>query len=283
MTSNTAHHTPYMPGYNAVRHHEWRTAENSAAFLLPELRTQASRNPSLRLLDCGAGSGTISTSLATYMPTGTVVATDLSDDIIAKAAAYATSKDCTNISFQKADIYALPFPNDSFDVVHAHQVLCHLDSPVQAMREMLRVCKTGGVVASRESDLRMCNFHPETEGMRLAHRAMLETIKVNGGWADGGARLLSWTLQAGAVRERVKASMGTWCYSTPEERAMWSGSMLERIEGAQRGEGGMYERTLESGVLTTAQLGEMAKAWREWAAAEDGMFGCMHGEVLIWK
>lgn len=59
--------------------------------------------------------------------------------------------------------------------------------------------------------------------------------------------------------------------------------MLERIEGAQRGEGGMYERTLESGVLTTAQLGEMAKAWREWAAAEDGTFGCMHGEVLIWK
>jgi len=39
------------------------------------------------------------------------------------------------------DVYALGFPDASFDIVHAHQVLQHLTDPVRALREMRRVIK----------------------------------------------------------------------------------------------------------------------------------------------
>ena len=42
------------------------------------------------------------------------------------------------------DVYALDLDDDTFDVVHAHQVLQHVADPVAALREMRRVCRPGG-------------------------------------------------------------------------------------------------------------------------------------------
>ena len=77
-------HNQYLPGYKAsqVIHHEWRTAENSAAYIIPKLVSLREQNPQLSFLDVGAGSGTISVGLAKYIPEGKVTATDLSDVIL---------------------------------------------------------------------------------------------------------------------------------------------------------------------------------------------------------
>ena len=40
----------------------------------------------------------------------------------------------TNISFQIGSIYELPFDDDSFDLVHAHQVIIHLQNPIEALK-----------------------------------------------------------------------------------------------------------------------------------------------------
>jgi ubiquinone/menaquinone biosynthesis C-methylase UbiE len=63
------------------------------------------------------------------------------------------------------------------DVVHAHQVLQHVDDPVQALREMRCVCKPGGLVAVRDSDYLGFTWFPEVsafdEWMRLYQQAAL--------------------------------------------------------------------------------------------------------------
>lgn len=295
-------HNAYMPGYAKlqVQHHEWRTAENSAAYLIPTLKETAQSNPHLKLLDVGAGSGTISASLAKYMPQGQVTATDISDDILASAASHAQDKGVTNISFGKADIYALPFPDASFDIVHASMVLSHLDAPAQAYQEMLRVTKPGGVVANRESDLRMCSYYPETAAMVKFHQLLLKTMDAAGGQNSAGPRLVHWALEAGAKREQITPSFGTWTYSSPEERQMWGkcrffwsiavvmrrrradvsigSTMVERLR-----KGGIRDKALQLGIATEADLDEMINAWEAWVAAEDGLYGSMHGEVLIRK
>jgi ubiquinone/menaquinone biosynthesis C-methylase UbiE len=55
----------------------------------------------------------------------------------------------SRVSVVAASVYALPFPDGCFDVVHAHQLLQHLGGgglgggPLAALREMRRVCKPG--------------------------------------------------------------------------------------------------------------------------------------------
>ena len=52
----------------------------------------------------------------------------------------------TNLRFDVGDLFALPYPGESFDVVHLHQVLQHLGDPVAALLEMRRVLRPGGLL-----------------------------------------------------------------------------------------------------------------------------------------
>ncbi|KAL2128195.1 hypothetical protein VTI74DRAFT_9531 [Chaetomium olivicolor] len=278
--STPPNHNPYAPGHapSQVQHHEWRTAENSAAHLLPHLQRAASQNPSLTLLDVGAGSGTISASLAKYMPQGHIVATDISDSILARAREFADAQRVKNISFQKASVYELPYEDGRFDVVHAHQVLCHLDAPVEAVKEMVRVLKPGGLLALRESDMRMWCFWPEAEGLLKFHELMVGVLLANGGHDKGGRRLVSWVMEAGAERESIEAGFGTWCYSKPEDRKTWGNAMIERLRSGQ-----MREKGMELGLTTEEGVEEMIKAWEEWIETPDATLGIMNGEVIVKK
>lgn len=211
-----------IPPPKAV-HHELRTAQNSAAYLLPALSELHKVNPQLRLLDVGAGSGSISATLArAIQPNGHVTATDIKADILPRAKAVAESAGIANIDFQQADVLnRLPFDDETFDVVHCHQVLAHLPRPSDALREMLRVTKPGGIVAAREGDHETEVVWPELPGFQKFHVLTAGFIQMNGGSVKAGRQLLDWALQAGASPEQVTPSLGTWCYHEAEERRTW--------------------------------------------------------------
>ena len=127
----TASPDPYIHGHSdsVLRSHRWRTAENSAAYLLPHLAD------GMRLLDVGCGPGTLTVDLAARVGTGEVVGVDVSEAVLAEAAAHAGEEKAGNVTFRAGDFRALDFPAGSFDVVHAHQVLQHLRDPVGASSE----------------------------------------------------------------------------------------------------------------------------------------------------
>lgn len=292
-------HNTYLPGYREVGHHEWRTAENSAAYFLPTLRSLASSNPSIKLLDVGAGSGTITASFSKYMPSGHITAVDLSPDILTKASSHADSVGATNIKFERASVYELSkqFGESTFDVVHAHQMLCHLDSPVEALREMLKVVKPGGIVACREIDMRMWSMYPDTPTMRKCIQTQLATHEASGGSNAAGPSLIAWAMKAGAKREDVTATMGTWMYSTPDERRVWGelimagshlgGLALTRCVGTSFRDrfknGALRKKALEMKIATEAELDEMAEEWQRWMDTDDACSGTIHGEILVRK
>lgn len=102
---------------------ESRTASNCAAYLLATLNGMKEQNPHLTLLDVGAGSGSMSAEFAQLMaPDGYVTAVDLNPGVIPRAKAVAEQWGVSNISFQTADAYKLPFEDGTFDIVHCHQV-----------------------------------------------------------------------------------------------------------------------------------------------------------------
>ena len=152
----------YIHGHHesVLRSHQWRTAENSAAYLLPFLA------PGATLLDIGCGPGTITVDLAERVAPGTVVGIDRAEDVLAVARASAAERGLHNVTFAVGDAYRLQFPDDSVDVVHAHQVLQHLTDPVAALTEMRRVGRPGGVVAVRDADYAATTWYPAGSAAR---------------------------------------------------------------------------------------------------------------------
>ncbi|TDC20949.1 methyltransferase domain-containing protein [Streptomyces sp. 8K308] len=258
---------PHGHHESVLRSHRWRTAENSAAYLLPEL------SRGLSLLDVGCGPGTITADLAAKVAPGQVTAVDQAADILSTARAEAESRGLDNVRFATADVHALDFPDDSFDVVHAHQVLQHVTDPVRALRELRRVCRPGGVVAVRDVDYASMTWFPEAPGLTNWLDLYDRVARANGGEPDAGRRLLSWARAAGFTD--VRASATAWCFASPADRAWWCGLWADRTVSSA-----FAELAVAGGHATEAELAEIAAAWRAFAATEDGWFTSLHGELL---
>ena len=215
--------TSQKPGYPPAEaiHHELRTAENSAAYVLPQLWSMKETNPHLKILDVGAGSGTISVTFAKLVPEGHVTAIDRIPDILPRARAIAATAGIQNIDFKHGDAFELPFADGTFDLTHCHQMLTHVKMPWDALREMLRVKKAGGIVAAREGDLETECVWPELPGLLKFRKFAGDMMTAAGGSSTAGRQLLSWALRAGVMREHVTVSYGTWSYSTLDERRVW--------------------------------------------------------------
>jgi ubiquinone/menaquinone biosynthesis C-methylase UbiE len=259
----------YTHGHHesVLRSHRWRTVENSAAYLLPHLR------PGMSVLDVGCGPGTITVDLAARVAPGNVTAVEVTADALELARAEAAARGRANIEFAVCDIHALDFPENTFDVVHAHQVLQHVTDPVRALREMRRVCKPGGVVAARDSDYAGFAWFPAIpeldEWMSLYQRV----ARANGGEPDAGRRMLAWAHAAGFAE--VTATSTTWCFATADDRAWWGGMWAERSLKSD-----MARQATASGAATEDDLRRISQGWRAWAADEDGWLSLPHGEIL---
>ncbi|WP_026197573.1 class I SAM-dependent methyltransferase [Sciscionella marina] len=252
---------------SVVRSQQWRTVENSAGYLAPELR------PGLSVLDIGCGPGTITVDLAERVAPGRVLGVDPSAAVLEEARANAEQAGRGNVTFEQGDVYALDIPDDSVDVVHAHQVLLHLTDPVAALREMLRIARPGGLVAVRDTDYAGAFWWPADERLTRWQQVYRSVAQANGAEPDGGRHLLAWANAAGA--SEVLPSASIWCHSTPAERAWWGGMWAQRIVDSR-----IAEQAVEGGHATPAELEEISAGWREWAAHPDGWFAIPHGEIL---
>ncbi|MBS2964336.1 methyltransferase domain-containing protein [Actinocrinis puniceicyclus] len=267
-----------MPGNDAaythghhesvLRSHTWRTAENSAAYLLPHLA------PGMTVLDIGCGPGTVTAGLAALVDPGRVVAIDTARPVLEQAAAHAAAAAVGDrIEFAVGDVHELGFEDDSFDVVHAHQVLQHVGDPVGALREMRRVCRPGGIVAVRDSDYRGFFWHPQVPGLDDWMRLYVDLARANGGTPDAGRYLLAWAHAAGF--EHVTASSSTWCYADEQTRPWWGRLWADRVVQSDFARG-----ALAKGLADEQDLRAQSAAWLEWGAHPDGFISLVHGEIL---
>jgi SAM-dependent methyltransferase len=259
----------YTHGHHesVLRSHRWRTAENSAAYLLPHLA------PGQSLLDVGSGPGTITVDLARRIAPGRVTAVEVSEDALRLTRAEAVAQGQDTIDFAVADVHDLDCRDDSFDLVHAHQVLQHVADPVRALKEMRRVCRPGGIVAARDSDYAAFTWYPDNPDLDRWLRLYRRATRANGGEPDAGRRLLSWARAAGFTD--VTTTAATWCFATPADRQWWGGMWAERIVRSA-----LARQLLDSGLATDADLQRIAAAWRSWADEPDGWFAILHGEII---
>ncbi|KAJ9625338.1 hypothetical protein H2204_010430 [Knufia peltigerae] len=265
----------YTHGHHSsvVNDHARRTANDSAAFLIPHIK------PNHKILDLGCGPGTITADLAALVPQGSVTGGDAVSSVLEQASSYAASRGLDNVSFQTVDGNDLPFPDDTFDVVYCHQLLQHVKDPVGIMREMRRVAKPGGgIVAVREADYAGFVFYPAPPEIRRWAELYQLVARANGGEPDAGRYLHVWARQAGFTPpDQITPSWDSWRYAgqrATQFSLSWHGRILQP---------GFMGTAVREGFSTEDEIRSLSEAWKKWGETEDCMIVIPHGELLCRK
>lgn len=264
----------YTSGHHesVLRSHNWRTAANSAAYLLGSLR------PDMKILDIGCGPGTITADFSAVVTDGSVIGIDPEPTVLDEARTNAAARGLRNVQFEVGSIHDLKYGDNTFDVVHAHQVLQHCGEPVQAMVEMRRVLKPNGLLAIREVDMSVSQWYPDSPMLDQWLQIYMQVARSNGGDPTAGRRLHAWAHQAGFDRRQIVLTASTWCFHDQEERSWWGHMWSDRLTKSA-----FFHQAVDSGHANAEKLHEIAQAWKSWVAEPDGLCVMVHGEVLCCK
>jgi len=169
--------------FREVLHQEWTGDRTVAAWRkwhaqiaaftrgATEAILEAARlRPGMRVLDLASGVGDPALSIAEEVgPSGHVTATDLGPGMMSLAEELARKKGLTNIEFREASAEALPFPNESYDVLTCRFGIMFFPDLPSALRECLRVLKPGGRAAFVAWGKKEQPFFTTTAGIVLKH------------------------------------------------------------------------------------------------------------------
>lgn len=98
----------------------------------------------MTIMDLGSGDGYLSRALAGYV--GKVVAVDISSEMLKELDRKAKQSGIENIEILESDGQDVPLPDSNVDVACANMFLHHIEEPENAIKEMYRVLKPGGIV-----------------------------------------------------------------------------------------------------------------------------------------
>jgi SAM-dependent methyltransferase len=241
-----------------------RTLDNCGDFLLPHLM------PEWRLLDCGSGPGELTIELAQRLPGGQVVGIDAEAAAVLQAQQLAAERKVDNVAFRQADVYALPYPDGTFDAVYSHALLSHLRDPARALREARRVLRRGGVIGVAENVGDAGVWSPPDSAAGRMWELVMRVQEHHGGGARHVRDLLGLMLDAGF--ERVEGHGGAEVYGTRDRLRLGAQGLAALARRPQ------FVRTVvEQGWADEAELAYLAEAvpaWAEHPAAYVAMLKC---------
>ncbi|EDK45206.1 conserved hypothetical protein [Lodderomyces elongisporus NRRL YB-4239] len=256
--------------------HAGRTVENSSKFTLSVLK------PDFKVLDVGSGPGTITVDFAQRYLTkngGSIIGIEPTQELIDQADAYKkeAAPELKNIKFQLGSVYKIPFDNDTFDLVHAHQVVVHLQDPILALQEMKRVTKPGGFVCVKDGDLESSIITPE-KYEPLKQSRLLKAKNSNSTDIRGGRKLRERAIRAGYEPENIVSSLSYWLIGdTRASKQNWA-SLLKSRE--QHGGEVMYPNDKERDNLAREQNIELLDEWGKDVAA---LYAVTNFEIIYKK
>ncbi len=203
----------YVHGYDR---RENIRLQDQASTLVELLHSDTSYPAGSRVLEAGCGVGAQTITLAKNSPYARITSVDISESSVIEAEKKAAAAGVANVQFKQADIFNLPFNQESFDHVFVCFVLEHLAQPIEALRILKKQLKIGGTITVIEGDHGSTYFYPHSEA---AHRAILCQVELQrraGGNAMIGRELYPLLQQAGFSSVHVSPRMVYVDASKPE-------------------------------------------------------------------
>lgn len=145
------------------------------------------------VLDVSTGAG--HTALAFAPRVARIIAIDLTPAMLDAARRLADELGVTNIDFKPADAHALPFDDNTFDLVTNRIALHHYTDARKAIAEMARVCKPGGIVALTDNivppDKQTAGYINHFEKLRdPSHNWAFPLVRLEAMFADAGLKIV---------------------------------------------------------------------------------------------
>lgn len=168
----------YVHGYDARENERLR---DQADTLVALLHWDTAFPPETSVLEVGCGIGAQTLTLARNSPGARITSVDLSARSLAQAKSAVVAAGLTNVQFNQADIFALPFDAASFDHVFVCFVLEHLARPHDALVALRTVLKPGGTITVIEGDHGSVCFHPDSDDAHAAILCLVELQRAAGG------------------------------------------------------------------------------------------------------
>jgi len=206
-------HDGYVHGYS--ERENARLLDQASA--LTELLHHDTRYPAgSTVLEAGCGVGAQTVTLARNSPDARFTCIDVSVESLEAAQARARAASLGNVTFQRADIFGLPFPEASFDHVFVCFVLEHLSRPADALASLLSRLRPGGTLTAIEGDHGSTFFHPDDADARRAIECLVTLQARTGGNALIGRQLYPLLTQVGLREVTVSPRMVYVDSSRPE-------------------------------------------------------------------
>src|SRR5229473_2148565 len=194
----------YVHGYDP---RENKRLLDQAGTLVDLLHSDTSYPSGSVVLEAGCGVGAQTVTLAQRSPGARFTSVDVSAASLAEAKKKTEAAGITNVQFQKADIFAVPFAPESFDHVFVCFVLEHLSRPVEALVILNRLLKPGGTMTVIEGDHGSTYFHPDSRAAQMAIQCQVELQRLAGGNALIGRQLYPLMVDVGLEAVHVSPRM----------------------------------------------------------------------------
>jgi len=196
-----------------------------------------------QVLEAGCGIGAQTVILTKNSPGVHLTSIDISPESLEKAKALVAQKCDLEVNFMQADIFDLPFDEQSFDHVFICFVLEHLVDPQRALAELKRVLKVGGTITAIEGDHGSCYFYPETEEAMQAWNCLIKIQALLKGNSLIGRQLYPLLYEAGFRSIKVSPRM-VYCDETRPELmdGFVKKTIIPMVEGVEN-------TSLEMGII----------------------------------
>lgn len=183
----------YVHGYDP---RENIRLQDQASTLVELLHSDTSYPAGSRVLEAGCGVGAQTITLASKSPNALITSVDISEVSIAEAKRKVATAGVTNVQFEQADIFNLPFRPDSFDHIFVCFVLEHLSRPVKALQVLKNHLRKGGTITVIEGDHGSVYFYPDSKPAHKVIQCQVELQRRAGGNAMIGRELYPLLRQA---------------------------------------------------------------------------------------